>query len=58
LDAYASGDLPKQYEAQRAGIASAALERWRTLLADDPQSPAGQEARKRIPALIQLAEEQ
>lgn len=58
LDAYASGDLPKQYEAQRADMAAGALERWRTLLADDPQSPAGQEARKRIPALMKLAGEE
>jgi predicted esterase len=56
LDAYASGDLPKQYEAQRAAIAAGALERWQTLLADDPQSPAGQEAQRRIPALTKLAE--
>jgi hypothetical protein len=57
LDAYASGDLPKQYEGQRAELAAAALERWRTLLADDAQSPAGQEARKRIPELMKLTGE-
>jgi hypothetical protein len=57
LDAYASGDLPKQYETQRADMAAGALERWRTLLADDSQSAAGQEARKRIPELMKLAGE-
>jgi len=58
LDGYASGELPKQYEAQRADMAAAALDRYRTLLADDAQSPAGQEARRRIPALVPLAGEQ
>jgi hypothetical protein len=58
FDAYASGELPKQYEGQRADMAAAALDRWRTLLADDAQSPAGQEARKRIPELMKLAGEE
>jgi hypothetical protein len=58
LGGYASGELPQQYAAQRAGMAEAALERWRTLLADDSQSLAGQEARKRIPELMKLVGEQ
>jgi predicted esterase len=55
-DAYASGDLPPQYVAQRAGMAEGALDCWRQLLADDPTSAAGQEARRRIPELMKLVE--
>ncbi len=57
LTAYATGALPPQYEKQRAGMAGAALERWEMLLADDPDSPAGREAKQRIPELLKLADD-
>lgn len=53
-DRYASGPLPQQYAADRGPMASRALELWRKVLADNPDSPAGQEARERIPKLEPL----
>jgi hypothetical protein len=56
LDAYASGDLPPEYAKMRADMARAALAMWQKVLEDSPDSEAGREARKRIPALKKLAE--
>lgn len=53
-DRYASGSLPQQYAAERGPMTSRALELWRQVLADSPDSPAGQEARERIPKLESL----
>jgi predicted esterase len=55
LGDYAAGTLPQQYEAQRAAMAAAALTRWKVIAADDPESPAGREAPKRIAQLEPLA---
>jgi hypothetical protein len=55
LDAYASGDLPPVYVKMRAAMAGEALELWQKVLADSPDSDAGREARKRLPALKKLA---
>jgi acetyl esterase/lipase len=55
LDAYASGDLPPQYVKMRADMARTALQLWQKVLEDSPDSDAGREARKRIPALKKLA---
>lgn len=57
LGSYATGDLPQQYEGQRADMAEGALERWRQLLVDDPTSPAGLEARRQMPPLMKIVEE-
>ena len=57
LGSYATGELPQQYEAQRADMAEGALERWRQLLVDDPTSPAGLEARRQMPPLMKIVEE-
>jgi pimeloyl-ACP methyl ester carboxylesterase len=57
LDAYASGDLPAQYLKQRPAMARAALEMWEQIQADQPDSPSGQEAARRIPQLRKLAGE-
>jgi predicted esterase len=54
LDAYASGDLAAQYAKQRPEMLSQALERWRLIQKDSPDSPAGKEAAKRIPVLEKL----
>lgn len=54
LDAYASGELPAQYTKQRAEMLQQALERWKLIEKDSPDSPAGKEAAKRIPVLEKL----
>lgn len=55
LDAYASGELPPQYARMRADMARQALQLWQKVLADRPDSDAGREAKKRIPALEKIA---
>ena len=55
LDGYASGPLPPMYAKMRADMAEAALQLWQKVLADSPDSPAGKEAKKRIPELEKLA---
>lgn len=54
LDAYASGPLPPQYVKQRPEMAKEAMKLWFILFKDNPDSPAGQEAKKRIPELKKL----
>jgi pimeloyl-ACP methyl ester carboxylesterase len=54
LTAYATGALPAQYVKQRPDMAKAALELWKAILADGPDTPAGVEAKKRIPELEKL----
>jgi hypothetical protein len=56
-DRYASGPLPQQYAAERGPMAGRALELWRQVLADSPDSPAGKEARQRIAELESLIAE-
>ena len=53
-DGYASGPLPQQYAGERGPMAARALELWRKVLADSPDSPVGKEAAERIPALEAL----
>ncbi len=55
LDAYCSGALPPQYAGQKSAWAKRAAELWQQVLMDGPDTPAGTEARKRIPALKKLA---
>jgi hypothetical protein len=54
LDAYASGDLPKQYAGRRGEMAEAALNLWKIVLADGGDKQAVAEAAKRIPVLEKL----
>ncbi|MDA1055117.1 MAG: hypothetical protein O3C40_32245 [Planctomycetota bacterium] len=56
LDRYASGPLPKQYEAQRSDMANAAIQLWEQVIADgqDPQAVA--EAKERLPELKKLVD--
>jgi hypothetical protein len=56
VDAYASGDLPAQYIKGRPQYAKQAIELWKQVVADAPDSEAGREGRKRIPELEKLAE--
>jgi predicted esterase len=56
LDAYASGDLPTQYVKLRPDMAKKAVQLWKQVLADNPDSDAGREAKKRIPELEKLAD--
>jgi hypothetical protein len=54
IDAYATGDLPEQYVKQRPDMLRAAIELWKQVLADGPDTPAGREAKKRLPELEKL----
>jgi predicted esterase len=56
VDAYASGDLPPQYAKERPAAARQAIQFWRKVLDDAPDSAAGREAKKRIPVLEKIAE--
>jgi predicted esterase len=58
IDAYGSGPLPEQYADQRGDMLAAAINLWRQLVADNPDSPAGQEGARRIPVLEKLLEEE
>ena len=55
IDAYASGDLPAEYVKMRSGMAKQAVEMWKQIVADGPDTEAGQEGKKRIPELEKLA---
>ncbi len=55
LTSYASGDLPPVYAKQRSNMAKQAIQLWRKVLADAPESEAGREAKKRLPTLEKLA---
>jgi hypothetical protein len=55
LDAYASGELPKEYVKMRPDMAREAIELWRKVAADAPESLAGIQARTRIPVLEKIA---
>jgi hypothetical protein len=55
LDGYASGDLAREYVKMRPDMAREAIELWKKVLADAPDSPAGREAAHRIPALEKIA---
>jgi pimeloyl-ACP methyl ester carboxylesterase len=56
LDAYVSGDLPKVYAGERPVLAKQAIGLWQQIAADGPDTPAGQEAKKRIPELEKIAD--
>lgn len=51
---YAASDLPPQYAKERGGMAKAALDRWRLIAAEMPETEAGRESAKRIAALEKL----
>jgi len=51
LDAYLSGDLPDQYAKMRPQMLEAAIGFYQQILDDNPDSEAGQQAKKRIPEL-------
>jgi predicted esterase len=54
IDLYGSGPLPEQYAEQRSDMLQAAIELWRQVVADSPDSAAGREGARRIPVLEQL----
>jgi hypothetical protein len=56
LDAFVSGDLPGLWADSRPGMARQAIELWQKIAADGPDTPAGQEAKKRIPELGKIAD--
>jgi len=51
LDAYASGPLPPQYQAQLPDMLDAAIQLWNVVLRDGQDQQATQQARRRIPIL-------
>lgn len=57
LDAYASGTLPQQYQAQRADMLKKAIELWQQVLQDGQDQKAVQDGKKRLPELQKLLEE-
>jgi len=56
LDAYASGALPKEYQAERGDMLRAALELWKQVLDDGQDRKAVADANERIPKLQTLLE--
>jgi acetyl esterase/lipase len=56
LDAYVSGDLPDLFAKMRPGMARQAIGLWQKIAADGPDTPAGKEAKKRIPELEKIAD--
>ncbi|MBY0525076.1 MAG: hypothetical protein K2R98_16850 [Gemmataceae bacterium] len=56
LDAYASGPLPKEYAGQRVAMAKEAMTLWLAIFKDGPDTPAGAEAKKRIPELAKIVD--
>ncbi len=54
LAAYASSNLPKEYVKQKPNMLKAALQMWKKVHDDGPETPAGREAAKRIPELEKL----
>ncbi|MGE3806497.1 MAG: hypothetical protein AB7K24_17660 [Gemmataceae bacterium] len=58
ITAYATGDLPKEYEPQRGNFAKEALLRWNIIIKDAPaDSKVSEEAKKQIPVLQKLVKE-
>jgi pimeloyl-ACP methyl ester carboxylesterase len=55
LDAYAAGDLPREYVKKRAELARQAVALWKQVAAEYPNGPPALEAKKRIPALEKFA---
>jgi hypothetical protein len=58
LDAYVSGDLPQVYAKEKPVLARQAIELWKQVAADGPDTPAGKEAKKRIPELEKIADKE
>ncbi|MBT4863751.1 MAG: hypothetical protein HON53_01345 [Planctomycetaceae bacterium] len=54
LDAYATGELPKQYAARRGEMAEGALKLWKIVVADGSDAAAVAQGKKRIPVLEAL----
>lgn len=54
LSDYAVGPLPQQYQAQRAGMARAAIELWTLIIDDNQDAAAVAEAQKRLAVLRPL----
>lgn len=54
VDAYGSGDLPEQYQAQRPNMLKAAIALWEQVLDDGQDADAVAEAMRRIPVLTKL----
>lgn len=55
LDSYASGPLPKQYDRMRSGMINEAIKLWQTVIKDGQDLSAVEQAKRRLPALEQLA---
>lgn len=58
LDAYASGDLPEQYQKQRSSMLKAAIDLWEQVIEDGQDAKAIAEAKRRLPVLKKLTEDE
>ena len=58
LDAYATGDLPKQYADMRAALAGAALNLWKIVIADTKDGKTAKQAQGRIDVLQAIIDKQ
>jgi pimeloyl-ACP methyl ester carboxylesterase len=54
LDGYASGPMPKQYQAQQGEMLRAAIDLWKQVIADGQDRKAVDQGRERIPKLETL----
>ena len=54
LSAYATGQLPPQYAAQRSGMAAAAIELWTRVIEDGVDAKAAAEGRELLDPLRKL----
>lgn len=57
LDRYATGPLDPQYRKLKPQMLKAAIEKYKKVIEDSPDSDAGKEARKRVAVLEKLLEE-
>ena len=58
LDAYAADDLPEQYRKQRPSMLKAAIALWEQVIEDGQDAQAAAEARRRIPVLTKLVDDE
>ena len=56
LDAYATGELPEQYQKQKPNMLKAAIALWEQVIEDGQDAKAVTQAKRRLPVLKKMAE--